>query len=443
MSDTYFPNVSLLLHCDAADQSQTFVDSSAAARTVYANNGAWHDTSFSKFGSASAQFQSSDDALTLTANAAFGFGSGSWTFESWVRVSASTLCAIADTRATGQTGADRLIIGLDATSRCLFFQYGSTVVGATGTAPATNAWALVEVNYDGTTVRGFVDGSLVWSAAHSLSLHAAPPLRIGSTYNALYGVPGHLDDIRITKGVCRHTAGYSVPTEAFSNFGDVQALVSVGTLLGAPAVLGALAVVSRIELPSILGAPAVAMLHDFSALVGSSGPLYAADLVTPGGAVRVPISSWQATLRAGEKSYVQCVVPACTPFVANITDATEFVIYRKAKLVDGSTVEYEMARAPAQTLAFDQGPNNYTATISGYVDGLPEQTDPPASYDRTLDGIRSQHTGSGGARIRCAIDWFLRPGQRAFYGATSFVVSYINYYVPGFDEYMDVGEELA
>jgi len=155
----------------------------------------------------------------------------------------------------------------------------------------------------------------------------------------------------------------------------------------------------------------------------------------------VPISSWQATLQTGAKNYVQGVVPAVADWIDAINDATEFVITRAADTSVGR-IEYEMARAPLEQISIARGPTNYTATLSGYSTAFAENEEPDAAYDRTLTGIRSTTTGTAATRVRCAIDWLLRPGQRAYYDeGASFVVSYINYYVPATgDAYMDVGE---
>jgi hypothetical protein len=216
--------------------------------------------------------------------------------------------------------------------------------------------------------------------------------------------------------------------------------------VAAPSPLSAVALLARsivnsaqMAAPSPLGSPAVLALHDFTGVLGDATTHYVMDLVTPGGTVRVPISSWQATLQTGGSNYVQCVVPACAPWVASINTATEFVISRSAT-TGGVTLEYEMARAPAQTAQFDRGPNKYTCTLSGYSTAFAEDLDPPAVYDRTLSGIRSISNGASNMRVRCAVDWLLRPGHRAYADGAPLVVSYINYYAPtGSDSYMDVG----
>lgn len=65
--------------------------------------------------------------------------------------------------------------------------------------------------------------------------------------------------------------------------------------------------------------------------------------------------------------------------------------------------------------------------------------DPPPLYDRTLRDVRLITSSSGGTRVRCAIDWLLRPAQRAAVDGDEFVVAYINWYANGDDEFMDVG----
>lgn len=210
--------------------------------------------------------------------------------------------------------------------------------------------------------------------------------------------------------------------------------------LGAPAARVYLPLVGWAVAPSPLGATAALAYHDFTAQLGDLITRYAMDLITPAGPVRVPISSWQATLQTGSSNYLQCVIPACGAWAEVISTATAFVIYRTANPPGLPAYEYEMTRAPAEQVQFDQGPSRYTCTLSGYTEGFTEAADPSASFDRVLTGVRSISSGQGGQRVRCAVDWLLRPGQRAIVRGDSFVVAFINYYSPsGFDSYMDVG----
>lgn len=192
---------------------------------------------------------------------------------------------------------------------------------------------------------------------------------------------------------------------------------------------------------SALGAGKAVAWHDFTGAVSETSTLaYEADFITPGGIVRIPIGSWQATLDTDGAGYVQCVVPACLEWIDTLLVSTEFVIYRRATLTNGGSIEYEMARAPVGQRSYAQGPRNYSATISGYTDALTPDASPPTTFDRTLTGVRTVFDGDGGMRVTADIDWLLRPGMRAYYGSTEILVDYINFYVPGNDQYMIVGE---
>lgn len=212
------------------------------------------------------------------------------------------------------------------------------------------------------------------------------------------------------------------------------------SILGDVLVLGIFPISGSVAMDSPLIPVQALGYHDFTATLGDVVTHYAMDLIVAGQAVRVPISSWQATLQTAGKCFAQCVVPAALSWTDSINAADEFVIYRLAES-PGGPIEYEMTRAPVEQITLSRGPTAYTATLSGYSDAFAEDDDPPTTYDRTLTGVRSTTTGSSPTRVRCAIDWLLRPGHRAYYAeGASLVAAYINFYVPaGNDSYMDVG----
>lgn len=62
---------------------------------------------------------------------------------------------------------------------------------------------------------------------------------------------------------------------------------------------------------------------------------------------------------------------------------------------------------------------------------------------RTMRNIRSMTVTNGKRRLRCDVDWFLRPGMSAQYGpdpADLMTVSWISYFVGAGQEYMELGE---
>jgi hypothetical protein len=65
----------------------------------------------------------------------------------------------------------------------------------------------------------FMDGSVVATTTYATSMVASGQFGIGGSVNSTsYRFAGHIDDLRITKGVARYTAGFSVPIEAFPNY---------------------------------------------------------------------------------------------------------------------------------------------------------------------------------------------------------------------------------
>ena len=194
--------------------------------------------------------------------------------------------------------------------------------------------------------------------------------------------------------------------------------------------------------PGPLGAPRVlAWDSDFSATVAGLTSFYVMDVETPTGPVRVPISSWQATLRTGSQNYVKCVVPAALPWLDAINIATSFAIYRRALSVSGAAIEVEMARAAVGLVQINEGAQRVTATLSGNSSGFASEPDQLAPASGVLRGVRSASQSSSGLRVRCSIDWLLRPGQIATYKTSSFPVRFISYFVSIDDAYMDIAEQ--
>lgn len=216
---------------------------------------------------------------------------------------------------------------------------------------------------------------------------------------------------------------------------------SAPTPLGIPAALG-WSLYGTASAPGPLGDMRLLAHHDFTDQLGDTQIYYVMDLITPSGPVRVPISSWQATLQVSRSNYVQCVIPACMPWIAAIDAATSFVVYRAAVVPGVGVIEYEMARSGLPTARFDRGPQRYTCTLSGYTAGFAPDEDPAPATNRILKDVRSISADSGGRRVRCGIDWLLRPTHRVTADGETFFCSYINYYVGQGDAYMDVGERV-
>lgn len=249
-------------------------------------------------------------------------------------------------------------------------------------------------------------------------------------------------------GVAGHIAA-STPLGSVQALGEIGALpvsgfVVASTPLGSIQALGKQYPTGQGKATTPLGTAAVVAYHDFSGVpdVVHATIFYTCQLVDQGVVLAtVPMSSWQATLQVDRANYAQAVFPAIGPVadvLASLPATAEFVILRGVKLPDGAIVQQEMARAPCQTLQFDRGPYSHTCTVRGYTEGFTGLDAAPGA--RALRSIRSISSGNGGRRVRCAVDWFLRPGNTVQADGIEMVAAFTNYYVTGNDEYMDVGE---
>lgn len=219
---------------------------------------------------------------------------------------------------------------------------------------------------------------------------------------------------------------------------QVSSWASDGSLLGAPHVKTR-SHSALMSVPSMLQSTSVRSRFDFTPiLTGTEPEIYIMVLTTPGGEVRVPISSWQATLQTGSDNSCQCVIPAAFDWMEYIADATVFSIYRTVALWGQEYAEL-MSSSTLELAQFTQSSSGIICTLTGHSDGYEEDLDPEAVYDRVLTGVQTISRGSG-IRVRCDIDFLLRPGQRAFAGDFSMVVGRIGYYVTKGIAYMDVWE---
>ena len=287
------------------------------------------------------------------------------------------------------------------------------------------------------------DATFQGAAPYTRPDAAAANAEFSSSVQGLVSLPAILGAaLCLGAGVAGSTAAASMLGASAVVGAGVTGWASAAAILGSGQAVGSVPMSAWAAAPTMLGAQRAIAYHDFTGLIGDAVTTYVMDLATPGGTVRVPISSWQATLQTGASNYVQCVVPAVADWTAAINAATAFTITRTAEPAGLPVVEYEMAAAPLETISIARGPTNYTATLSGYSPAFAADDAPPSATDRTLSAVRSVTTTSGKMRARCAIDWTLRPAQRAYLpDGSSFIVGYINYYQPqGFDSYMDVGE---
>lgn len=228
--DPSFSSVSLLLHMNGTNGSTTFTDNSSNAFTVTVNGNTQISTAQSKFGGASAYFDGAGDYLDLPASSAFSFGTGDFTVEFWYRSttapSSTTFRRIlAHPSSSNATGTFQIWHAANTTVGATFdavelpASTGTSVIVSVQTAVSDSIWHHIAFTRQGSTVRAFLDGVLKQTATNTtnFTLGGTQGVRISSRGDLATGsfIDGHLDDLRITKGVCRYTATFTPPSAQF------------------------------------------------------------------------------------------------------------------------------------------------------------------------------------------------------------------------------------
>lgn len=223
-TDTYFNLVTLLLPGNGTNgaQNNTFLDSSTNAFTVTRNGNTTQGT-FSPFSQTgwSNYFDGSGDNLSVADNAAFEFGSGSFTIELWFNLGASGTNALVTKNRSG-TGADGGL-GIDVSTTTIRVYIdgnaGTTLVSNVSTTISLNTWyhlAVVRSVSGGTNNYIFLNGVQVGTSTTSTAFaDNGQPLRIGTdnlsgaNYNQL---TGYISNLRIVKGTAVYTSAFTPST---------------------------------------------------------------------------------------------------------------------------------------------------------------------------------------------------------------------------------------
>lgn len=211
-TDPYFNYVSVLLHMNGANGGTSFPDNSQNVYTVTAVGGATTSTAQFKFGTASYLGGATARYLNIhTDNTPFAFGTGDFTVEFWVRITA--------------TGGAQNVITLPGANNSIAFNTGSSIVYTTAavaritsTSIGTSVWAHVAVARGSGTTRMFINGTLQTTTfADTADYTSAGTLCQlgGSTSTALIG---NVDDFRVTKGFCRYITSFTAPIAQFPDF---------------------------------------------------------------------------------------------------------------------------------------------------------------------------------------------------------------------------------
>ncbi len=238
--DADFDKVSLLLHCDGENGSTAVIDSSQYAHAVTVFGGAAISTASMLFGKPSLLFDGAGDYCVLPDTTALELGSGDFTIEFQIETiqTSAYACPIGRDNASFVPGAWAFLLNGPASGAVELwaqnYASGAPLLSAPSAGINNGAWRHVEVGRSSTTWRLFVDG--VQAAINTFSgafTDADLPINLGRQPGYSRDFAGNLAQIRITKGLARHTANFTPPAAPFLGAGDLSGVVEDAS--GAPA----------------------------------------------------------------------------------------------------------------------------------------------------------------------------------------------------------------
>lgn len=213
----------LMLHLNGADGSTTFTDSSSLVHSVTRNGNPEIDTTQSRFGGASCLFVgggTNRNRLIVPHHADLAFGASDFTIDFWLRPTNTSAgnrtlwykTVGANNFAINQSGTN---IVLYASSNGTSFNLANNRVVASGLA--ANTWFHFAMARDGSNWRSFSNGTLTDTLSSSATIaDSSGDAAIGGHSGASLDFLGHLDEIRVSKGVARWKANFTPPNSPYS-----------------------------------------------------------------------------------------------------------------------------------------------------------------------------------------------------------------------------------
>jgi hypothetical protein len=171
-------------------------------------------TSVFKYGTGSLAFDGSGDGLVGQTNPMYQFGTGDFTVEGWLYLTAypagSNAAHIVDFRNSGNYYAFRIFNSvLNVANR------SGQILNGSQTFPL-NSWQHFAFVRSGSTLTAYLNGVNNGSVTNTLD-QGLTNIIIGSAFNSSEFLTGYIDDLRITKGYARYTTSFTPPTAAFAD----------------------------------------------------------------------------------------------------------------------------------------------------------------------------------------------------------------------------------
>jgi hypothetical protein len=171
------------------------------------------DTTTKKYGTGSLEFDGTGDWLIVPNSPDNQLGTGNFTIELWVYLSAVNTAEGFVAKGGASTG---WLLSMTS-SNTVRFTYTSSTITSTGTL-AINTWYHIAVVREGTgtnQTKIYINGVNDGTGTVATDFNQTEVMYIGANRTGGDPLNGYIDDLRITKGVARYTANFTAPTKEF------------------------------------------------------------------------------------------------------------------------------------------------------------------------------------------------------------------------------------
>ena len=226
VTDKYAVLNSLLLHCDGANGSTTFTDSSSNNLSVTASNATISTSNtMSGFGQVGSFSGASSSYLSLPSSTSFSFGTGDFTVESWIypATTSGDRVIVAKSQDSYTTGFEWWFgVMNNGTLKFTYVNTSSAFYSAQSTTTiSANTWTHVAAVRSGSAVTIYINGVSSGTATAQTIRSTTSSITVARDLETTGGsgrfYTGYIDELRITKGNARYTSNFTPPSSPFPN----------------------------------------------------------------------------------------------------------------------------------------------------------------------------------------------------------------------------------
>ena len=199
--------------------------SNRSAQAVTFNGDAQLSTNFPKFGTAALYLDGTNDSISAETSGGFGFGTGDFTVEFFIRPDEITgKKTLFDLRDGSDSDTAINVVSLGAS---IGLQVGTTTAILGNTGLSTGTYYHVAVARTDSNTKLFIDGTQEGSTySDSNDYGSTKPMVLGAEYDGATGAyKGYIDEYRVEKGVGKYRSNFTAPVAELLGDRDTSVLL--------------------------------------------------------------------------------------------------------------------------------------------------------------------------------------------------------------------------